>query len=379
MLLVTRICVRARVSSKCRKYSAIPLLALSSFLVTGRAMATVIFDDTFGHGSTLITSGSYTAPTDGATPSASSAGYVVASNSAATGAGGSTIASGNLNLITSTKTSNGISEMEAVFTETPVTLSVGGQIDLYVTFQSKAYVMLSGSSTSAATFFGIFNSQASPGYSSTLLPDTNLGSSGLSSSDTNDETGGVQNYIGYVAEIGFTGNSQGVKVDTRPEQNNSSNTNQDLVTDNAGGSSVSYQNGKAVAPKNTSDALTLTADTEYTEDLNIDLTATGTETVTTSLYTGGIADVGVPADRLDSVSGTATGTNFTTGSFDSLGFGYRNTQNDAGADMDVNEIEILSTPAVPEPASIGLFAVAGLGFISSRRRSRSSPSTDSAS
>ncbi|MGA3066352.1 MAG: PEP-CTERM sorting domain-containing protein [Tepidisphaeraceae bacterium] len=342
-------------------------------------MATVIYDDTFGHGSTLITSGSYTAPTDGATPSASSAGYVVASNSAATGAGGSTIASGNLNLITSTKTSNGISEMEAVFTETPVTLSVGGQIDLYVTFQSKAYVMLSGSSTSAATFFGIFNSQASPGYSSTLLPDTNLGSSGLSSSDTNDETGGVQNYIGYVAEIGFTGNSQGVKVDTRPEQNNSSNTNQDLVTDNAGGSSVSYQNGKAVAPKNTSDALTLTADTEYTEDLNIDLTATGTETVTTSLYTGGIADVGVPADRLDSVSGTATGTNFTTGSFDSLGFGYRNTQNDAGADMDVNEIEILSTPAVPEPASIGLFAVAGLGFISSRRRSRSSPSTDSAS
>jgi hypothetical protein len=225
--------------------------------------------------------------------------------------------------------------------------------------------MLTGSSDSAAIYFGLFNSQASPGYSSTLAPEDNLSDAGLSSSITTDSTGGVANYIGYNAEMFMTGNSQDCKVDTRPTQANSSNIDQDLVTDNTS-SSTSYQGGKLVGSKASSGISALTASNTYTVDMDIDLTAAGTETITGTLYTGGIANVGNNADAVTSFGG-ATGSNYETNTFDSLGIGYRNTDDVADADMDVTQVEVNTVTPAPEPMSAVLLGLGGVCFLARRR------------
>jgi hypothetical protein len=113
------------------------LIGLTSCLFAGPVMATVIFNDTFTNGSVLE-------PASFTTPTSDSAGYDIASNQNATT---SSIASGDLNL-DSAKSSNAITEVQTVFTESPVSLSaVGSKIDLILTFKDTAGVMVSGSST----------------------------------------------------------------------------------------------------------------------------------------------------------------------------------------------------------------------------------------
>jgi PEP-CTERM motif-containing protein len=322
-------------------------IGLAGCLLASPAMGTVIFNDTFGSGSTIPT-GAYPAPTS------SSAGYAIASNQ---NASTSSIASGNLE-VTSAKSSNAITEVQAIFTHTPVSLNVGDKIDLIMSFTDTGGVMVSGSSTSAAIYFGLYNSEASPGYSSTQAPENNLNNVGLSSSDTNDATGGVAGYKGYVSETFFTGNGNGGRIDTRPVQSNGTNVDQDLVSD-ATSSSASYTGGTTVGSKSAASALTLVAGDKYTEDLSITLTAAGVETLTGSLYSG----TGTGGTQLNTYSGsTATNNNFETSSFDALAAGYRNTD-DVVSSLDFSQIEVLYTPAVPEPGSLMLLGAVGLvGF-----------------
>jgi hypothetical protein len=191
----------------------------------------------------------------------------------------------------------------------------------------------------------------------------------LVDTDTNDATGGVKGYLGYVSETFMTGSTNGGRVDTRPAQSASTNIVQDLVSD-ATSSSSSYTGGTTVGTKSTGSTLTLVAGDTYTEDLNIDLTAASTEAITGTLYSGTVANVGNAGDVLNTYTGsTATNSNFETSSFDALAMGYRNTD-DVISGLAISQIEVISTPAVPEPATLSLVGGIALPLLARRWRRR---------
>ncbi len=369
--------VARRVSfvSKSVVFATITLVA--SICNHALAASTIVFNDMFDGSPTasVLQPATYPAPTDSSLASGSSAGYDIASNQLATGSALTTGASGKLTLSTA-KSSNQIAEIESIFTHSPVSIASlgnGGEISLILTFtdtNGTNGVVTSGGSTSAAIYFGLYNSQASPGYAGTSAPDNNL-EDALLNTDTNDATGGVASDIGYVSELFASGNSNGSRIDTRPAQSLGDNRDQDLVSD-ASSSSSSYTGGTTVGSKNASGDMYLTGGSVYTEDFTIELTGTNVESMTGQLYSGTSANVGNNADLLDTTNtvSTSTNSNFLTSSFDSLAVGYRSTDDaTGGSGIEISQVEIeTQVIAVPEPMSLSLLGLAGIGFLTRRTR-----------
>jgi MYXO-CTERM domain-containing protein len=297
----------------------------------GMARAGVVFSDTFGS-STLNGSGAVTS---------TSTNYSIASAKDGTA---SSIGSGDLK-VAMASTTGGIIEAQALFTSTPVHLSnVGDDIELTTTFTNN------GAGTPVVTYFGLFHSGGSAPYND--LNNGTTGFSGLNSGETNDATGGVQNWTGYSYIIQSASSS---KIAGRAAQSTGSNTNQDLLS-NGASSSQGDVAGTAFASGTTGAVAPIASGSTYTEDLFITLSAAGTYTLKTNLYSGSSV-TGTPI-------ATQTGTDTTAlyNDFDGLAMGWRET---GGAATQYDFSSLTVSTNVPEPGALGLIALAGIAL---RRR-----------
>src|SRR4051812_33002171 len=158
--------------------------AMAALLLTGstsRTQAAVIFSDDFS--SSTIATGAYP------TPSSTSTGYAIASSKNQSPA--PSIATGHLKFGMAA-TSGGIEETQALFTNSPVTLTnTGDFVEFAVTFTNNN--ILTASTTSGQLSLGMYISGGN-------APKTDLQASGLGAG-TGDATGGAQNWLGYVSQM----------------------------------------------------------------------------------------------------------------------------------------------------------------------------------
>ncbi|MGB8367822.1 MAG: beta strand repeat-containing protein [Limisphaerales bacterium] len=273
--------------------------------------ATTFFADTFGSGSTLNSA------TPG-TPTAMSTDYEVISGKPWNPP--PSIASGHLQFGI-TNTSGGTIEIQAQFPPAPMAVA-GDYIQLNVTFTDIQGLLTQNSFLGT----GLYNSGG-------VAPIGGGLNGTASSGSTTAQTGGAQNWQGYVAIIGYTGQNSGF-YDRRP-QTGPANNNQDLVT--TGSSSQSYQNPSAagIGTASATPSVTLTAGQQYTEILTYTLSASGALILTNQLYTG--------PDNTGTLLSTMTATTGTTPlstEFDGFAFGVRSTGNLTNTLIDINSITV---------------------------------------
>jgi hypothetical protein len=314
--------------------------------VASHANAAVVFNDTFDAGSTI--NASPVAPTATATS------YEVASTKNDSGSNASTIASANLAL-KQVATTSGVTEIQALFTATPVTLATAGDtVDLRMTFTPNN---LATSAFADTLYFGLYNS-GSPAS----LPLNTLQNAGLSTATTSP-TGGAAGWLGYVSQISPASTTSTGKVVTRPVQTGATNANQDLVANGASGGT--YTGGATLSPNFINPlAAGLTAQA-YTEDLTITLNGDGSQTINTNLYQGtDITGTNVVSQSVNTLTPVV-------GSFDALAFGFRHSGTSVASVMNVSALSVTSSVAggaTPEPASLGILAIGGLSLLTRRRK-----------
>jgi hypothetical protein len=329
---------------------------LGVFLAASAAMADAapIFTDTFTNGSTV---GGASVP--GGTPTASFTSYDIASTK---NASGSTISGGVLS-IGMPATTSGFYEAQAVFSTTPVALAaVNDSLTLRYVFTDSANVLTgTGLTSSSALWTGLYNSASS-------IPLTTLANTGLTTTQTTGSilTAGVAPWQGFVMRIAATGTNGAVgssQLYTRPAQTTgTSSAVQELLGNNVGGGAYNGPTGSTFRTLSGSGSPTLTVGEQYTVDYTITLLGTGTLGITGNLFSG----AGTGGPLLFTASGTATGANALTTSFDGLAIGYRYNGTSVASSLNVNSIEVTAT-IVPEPATVVL---AGLGLAALLRASR---------
>lgn len=279
-------------------------------------VVSTIFNDVFASGSTL-NSASPAAPTPASTA------YQLASSK--TWSPAPSIAAGHLKFGIAATTS-GLIEAQALFTNAPFALTnIGDAIALIVTFTNTSGLL----TQSGALGFGLYHSgqnQPVPG---------GLNSS-VATSQFNYTNANAKTWMGYVGQLAFTGASS--QILTRLPQNNTNNSNQELVTTGSS-SSYSLPAGAAVGTASSAPSLTLTAGSPYTEMLAITLTATNTLAITNRLYAG--ADTN--GTLLSQFGAVASGGTFVTNKFDALAIGWRAMANTSATAIDINQITVSAT------------------------------------
>ena len=322
------------------------LIALSS----SHSQASTIFSDGFGSSTVNQTDTSINV-------TSTSTSYDPASNKSATA---TVVGPGDLELAYSS--SNGAASYEALFTQTPVTLSQTGPTTIEADL---TFVATSGDVLQAAggnyTFLGLFNSNGNVTASPSTVPYTGLGSSGLGSG-TADALNGVQGWVGYNAQISAAG-ANAINTYLRGAQSGATQAvNQDLVTGGVNsGYSVQTSLGTTAA---TYDAVI--GDT-YTQDLTLTLNADGSLTTSSSLYLNTGSGSGTAGTLEEGNTKTVLAASSPNLTYDGIGFGMRGpTQR-----IDYSLLTITdNAPAanLPEPAALSLLGLSGCGLL--RRRAR---------
>ena len=205
------------------------------------------------------------------TPTATNTSYELISSKAWNPPPG--IAAGHLKFGIAPTTSGSI-QVQALFTNTPVTLAnIGDSLTLTVTFTNPSGLL----TQAGAMGFGLYNSgqnfPVSGGLNGTAT--TNY---------TDSATGNAQTWAGYVGQLAFTGGSS--RIMTRPAQTGTANNNQDCVTSGSGSSSYNNPGGATVGTASSAPSLTLVSGNPYTAVLNVTLAATNALAITNSLYSG---------------------------------------------------------------------------------------------
>lgn len=332
---------------------SITLFALVA-CVAPSAMAAPVFTDNFTNGSTL-----FGPSVPGGTPTASFTSYQLASGGR--NAAVSTVSGTALRLTWSAAGSSNLAEGGAIFTTTPVTLAAPGDaINLRYTFTNTANVMsgpMQGANNALAV--GLFNSNGS-----LPLTGTALANNGMSATNGALAAGGVQGWTGFVGAIPINGSSGNLY--TRPAQSGTASNNQSLTRL---GSSANYANPAAVSiASSTVSTVLLTTGSQYTFDYTLTLLASGSLQATQRLFEG----VGTGGAQLYTQSGTATGGNLLTTTFDGLSFGLRSVVTTGSTSaipvMDITNITVSAT-LVPEPTStVAIVSSLGMAALLYRRR-----------
>ncbi|HXT13534.1 MAG TPA: PEP-CTERM sorting domain-containing protein [Candidatus Angelobacter sp.] len=271
-----------------------------------------------------------------------------------------TLASGDMHLVGRT-TSITTSEIQALFTSTPVTLSTAGQyLNLTIVFTDNQNMFPSGSPSTLD--IGLYNSGGvAPNIGARL--DTGTYATG----------GGTQLWKGYIARIGGTGGATSAII-TRPAQGvvtgGTTSQNQDLLFNGASGTaSFNDPTGSSVASTGGQLASGLTSGNAYTLSYTITLSAANTLTISDDLYSGTTAN---PLNLLISQSGSTSSSPIT--SYDGLAFGWRlNNGSSLANAADINSITVSDNLApVPEPSVFALAGLAVAGLAMRYRRARRS-------
>jgi autotransporter-associated beta strand protein len=257
-------------------------------------------------------------------------------------------------------TSSGSIEVQALFTNSPVTLSaIGDYIQMTVVFQNVGN-LLNGAGSQVA--FGLYNSgQVQPIAGGLFGTET--------SSQSGASTGGAQNWVGYVGQISASGGNS--RIMTRAAQNGGNNLNQDLIT--SGSTGYSYANPTPVTVGSTLNSTNaLTNGLIYTEVLNITVIAPASLAITNTLYLGTSSSGPV----VTQFGGVATNTTYLTAGFDGLAMGWV-SKNGGATTNDINSIQVAghSTPvnappfitSQPEPVIVAsggacAYSVTTIGF-----------------
>jgi hypothetical protein len=326
-------------------------LALAGYGFSGNANAAVIFSDN-------LTTSTVNASSPAA-PTSSSTNYDVLSSKNATNSA-INHGTGDLTLTLNAATTSGFVEIEALFSTDPTPFALantGDTIEYDVTFKDTASLLAGG--TGSGIFFGLYNSEGGS------YPDSGLNNSGLSTATGSAyATGGTVNWQGYVGDFIMTGGSN--KVNTRPQQTGAGTTsaNQDLVGNNFGGGAYDNPAGTQIGSTEAS-TISLTTGGTYTADMLITLLPSGQLSIQDTLYNG----AGTGGTTVQSQSVTTTVATDLVSSFDGLAFGQRNSGTSYDPTADITAISVDYTPAVtPEPATLGLFGLMGLGLMHRRHR-----------
>lgn len=312
---------------------------------------TTVFNDTFNNGSTV-----QVAPS---APTANSTTYEYFQQ------GGSpttpTIAANDLHLQGRT-TSSSISEVQALFTTTPVTLAtIGDYIDLTIVFTDTQNIFPSGSASTIN--IGLYSSGGSYPVQGVRLDSTGSG------------TGGAVGWTGYNARIGGTGSSSPIFTRS-PQGTGLTNPNQSQdVLFNGASSSSTYNNPLGtnvvmITPTSTVLSGGLTGGNTYTLDYQISLTAANTLTISNALYSGNSVN---PLNILFSEMGTTNSLGGLVLSYDAFALGWRYNSTSAANSIDISSINVNAlVQPVPEPGTLAMLGGgAVLAVLARRRRSGS--------
>jgi len=286
-----------------------------------------VFDDTFASGSTI---------NGGNAPTANSTSYDTYNIKQIT----NNISANDLDLWM-TPTGGGGAEFEALFTSTPYTLGVGDYLYLQISFINTFGIWNSGNGGSYL-YEGLFNSGG-------VAPLTTNPAGGANTF----VAGGVQNWLGYVAQFGASGTTS--KIHTRAAQ--TQGVDQDLLGNNIS-SSNSYNSPSGIQLNNGASGTsgTMTSGGQYTETMLVTNMGSGLLGVQADLY-GGFGTTGTAIVAMNSAY--AGGVTNLTQTFDGMGIGWYE-KGDFQTEMDVNDIIITSD--IPEPSTLVLLG-AGLAML----------------
>ena len=342
-ILDTESCKKPMKRNHIAVYAAVAACAFSLPLAS-MAQPTTVFNDTFASGSTAQSASP-------ASPTANSTAYQYFQQGGAPAT--PTIASGDLHLAGRT-TSSSISEVQALFTTTPVTLTtVGDWIDLTVVFTDTQNILVGGVASSLN--LGLYNSGGSMPTQGVRLDSTGSG------------TGGAVGWTGYNTRILGTGvASTFTRAPQGPGLTNP-NQSQDLLFNGASGSSTYNNPAGLQVGSTTATTFTggLTQGSTYTLDYQISLSAANTLIISNSLYNGS----SVAGSPFYSQIVTASGTTYLTNSFDGFALGWRYNSTSAANSIDVSSINISgSIQPAPEPGTLALMGGGAVLAVAFRHR-----------
>jgi PEP-CTERM motif len=326
------------------------LLGLAIVAMPLASFGDTIFSDTFG------TSGLNTAA---GTPTSSATTYETWTQGAP---GTLSIATGDFHFQTSSTVSV-LGELQAQFPSTTL-VNVGDFVQLDITFNNTANVLVAGQNANATLNVGLFNSGG-------VAPNTGAGN--LSTAGT---TGGAQNWVGYAGRMFLNGNATIYNRKAQTVGTSTSSQNQDLLFNNASSSAAfNSPNGTTITTAGgtgnsaaglTAGAVGASSASVYTLDYKITLSAAGTETITSELFNG-TTPTGTP---IFNTTGSATGANNLSSTFDSLAFGFRQNNSIAGtsesSSLDISALTV-NIETTPEPTTMALAGLGAAGMLLARR------------
>jgi len=269
--------------------------------VTGLSQ-TSFFSDTFNNGSTVNSN----AP---AAPTINSASYEVITCAATTNnPNPPTITPGNF-VFGCGSTSSGVSEMQAMFSSTPINLTSNSDyITMVIVFTNQSL----NTASRAYLAVGLYNTGA---------PTNFPVAGGMNGTETSASTGnalnGAQLWQGYFGQQTYSANKN--EITARQAQSGVDNTSQELLTTGSGTYSFQHPTGPEVGSSVTVGANATMTSATYTEVFTITLVSPTSLAITNWLYAGANTNSGI---LVTNMGGVASGSTFLTTSFNALAMGW---------------------------------------------------------
>ena len=279
------------------------------------AGATVFFSDNFGNGSTINSA-------TPVSPTANSASYETVSSQPWC-PGTPTLTANDLNFGLTNANGGNICEIQAIFATSPVTLvAPGDYIQLTVVFTNLSGIYCSTAAGAlTGVGFGLYNS----GQVFPMAGGVN-GTEGSGSA-----SGGVQDWLGYMAFFCDTDSSLHNRIYNRPSNASNGNAdNQDLVTQGSSSKSYSNNTGVSITPTSVTPQVAASTNIVYTNILTITLIGPSQLAITNNLYNS--------SGLVTSLGGTNTAAAFTTAAFDGLAMGFYKKSDPAGSPSNLVDV-----------------------------------------